>query len=142
MKFRYSTLHPKQNQLDSLPRLPLQLSSRTNTIEVVGLVDIGATINVLPFDIGISLGATWDEQKAIIPLAGNLQQSLAQPLLLDAQVGEYPIVKLAFAWVKHNEVPLILGQTNFFAEFDIAFYRSRFEFEVVPKQLKANLSGE
>ncbi|MEM8528019.1 MAG: hypothetical protein AAF806_18105 [Bacteroidota bacterium] len=109
MKFKYSTLHPKQNQLDSLPRLPFKLSSQINTMEVVDLVDSGATINVLPFDIGISLGAIWDEQKAIIPLAGNLQRSLAQPLLLDAQVGEYPIVKLAFAWVKHNDVPLILG---------------------------------
>ncbi|MEM9884670.1 MAG: hypothetical protein AAF849_02185 [Bacteroidota bacterium] len=140
MKFRYSTLHPEQNQLDSLPRVPLQISLADKSIEVVGLLDSGATINVLPFDIGKSLGATWEEQKAIIPLAGNLRQSLAQPLILNAIVGEYPSVQLAFAWVNHNNVPLILGQTNFFAEFDVAFYRSRFEFEVKPKNPKANLS--
>lgn len=73
MKFKYSTLHPKQSQLDSLPRLRLQLSSQTNTIEAIGLVDSGATINVLPFDIEVSLGAVWEEQKAIIPSAGNLR---------------------------------------------------------------------
>lgn len=57
MKFKYSTLHANQSQLDSLPRLPLRLSSQTDTIEVIGLVDSGATINVLPFDIGVLLKA-------------------------------------------------------------------------------------
>jgi len=28
---------------------------------------------------------------------------------------------------------LILGQTNFFLEFDVCFYRSKQEFEVKPK---------
>ncbi|MEM1328734.1 MAG: hypothetical protein AAGI23_22450 [Bacteroidota bacterium] len=51
----------------------MQLSSQTNTIEAIGLVDSGATINVLPFDIEVSLGAVWEEQKAIIPSAGNLR---------------------------------------------------------------------
>jgi hypothetical protein len=96
----------------------------------------------LSFNIGISLGARWDNQKAVIPLAGNLRQSLAQPLLLTAKIGVYPDAQLAFAWVRHNDIPLILGQTNFFAEFDVAFYRSRFEFEVKPKHSKTSLNVE
>jgi hypothetical protein len=28
---------------------------------------------------------------------------------------------------------LILGQTNFFMEFDVCFYRSHLEFEIRPK---------
>ncbi|MEL6719088.1 MAG: hypothetical protein AAFO82_08815 [Bacteroidota bacterium] len=45
---------PKQNQLDSLLRLPFKPFSQINTIEVVDLVDSGATINVLTFDIRLS----------------------------------------------------------------------------------------
>ena len=41
-------------------------------------------------------------------------------------------VRLAFAWVKSPGVPLILGQTNFFLEFDVCFYRSKLEFVVEP----------
>ena len=32
-----------------------------------------------------------------------------------------------------DAVPLLLGQTNFFDEFDVCFFRSRAEFEVRPK---------
>jgi len=50
-----------------------------------------------------------------------------------AEIGDLPVVKLAFAWIRTNDVPLILGQTNFFMEFDVCFYRSRLEFEVKPR---------
>ena len=43
------------------------------------------------------------------------------------------MVRLAFAWIKASDVPVVLGQTNFFVEFDVSFYRSRFEFELTPR---------
>ena len=49
-----------------------------------------------------------------------------------AKIGDFAPVRLVFAWVK-KEVPLILGQTNFFLEFDVYFYRSKLEFEIMPK---------
>ena len=54
------------------------------------------------------------------------------PLLIQARVGEFAPVRLAFAWCRTDEVPLVLGQTNFFMEFDVCFFRSRMEFSVVP----------
>jgi hypothetical protein len=66
-------------------------------------------------------------------LAGTLSNLTAMPLFVTAQVGEFAPVRLAFAWVPSSNVPLILGQTNFFMEFDICFYRSKLEFEVKPK---------
>jgi hypothetical protein len=36
-------------------------------------------------------------------------------------------------WPKPTSTSLILGQTNFFLEFDVAFFRSKLEFEVNPK---------
>lgn len=133
MRFKYSTTDPSQDEFDSLPRLPLVLRFNSQSIDVVGLVDSGATVNVLPYEVGIRLGAAWDDRKANIRLAGNLGSLDAMPLFVTAQVGEFAPVRLAFAWVKSNNILLILGQTNFFMEFDVCFFRSQLEFEVTPK---------
>ncbi len=50
-----------------------------------------------------------------------------------ASVGSFPPAQLAFAWADNDNVPLLLGQMNFFLEFDICFYRSRSVIEVAPK---------
>ncbi len=134
MRFSYSTTHPSHTQLDSMPRLPVTLKLNNTTLDVFGLVDSGATINVLPFSIGQQLGATWDAQKAVIRLAGNMANSLAQPIVVKAEIGNFLPINLAFAWVSHDNTPVILGQTNFFTEFEVCFFRNNFEFEVKPKR--------
>ena len=134
MRFTYSKTHPAHTDLDSLPRLPLKLKLNNASVDVFGLIDSGATINVLPFSIGQQLGATWDSQKAIIRLAGNMANSFAQPIILKAEIANFPSVSLAFAWVSHDNAPVILGQTNFFNEFEVCFFRNIFEFEVKPKK--------
>jgi hypothetical protein len=45
----------------------------------------------------------------------------------------FPPVRLAFAWAQVSTIPLILGQVNFFAEFDAYFSRALGIFEVKPK---------
>jgi hypothetical protein len=109
------------------------LRREIQSIEALGLVDSGATVNVLPHELGLQLGAIWDDRRAIIQLAGNLSNQPAMPLALIAQVGDFPPTELLFAWVKQINMPLILGQTNFFLEFDVCFYRAKLEFEVKPK---------
>ena len=44
MRFRYSTTGPAQDESDSLPRVPLVLRSDVQVVDVVGLVDSGATV--------------------------------------------------------------------------------------------------
>ena len=102
------------------------------SVEVIGLVDSGATVNVLPHEIGLQLGAVWDDQRANIRLAGSLGNRPAMPLFAIAEIGTFSPVRLAFAWVNMADAPLILGQTNFFMKFDVCFYRSRLEFEITP----------
>ena len=41
---------------------------------MMGLVDSGAMVNVLPYDVGLQLGVVWDERRANIRLAGTLGQ--------------------------------------------------------------------
>jgi hypothetical protein len=135
MRFRYSTIDPSQDEFDSLPRIPLVLRRNGQVVEAIGLVDSGATVNMLPYDVGERLGAVWDDRRANIRLAGNFGDRVAIPLVAMAEVGDLAPVRLVFAWVRSNDVPLILGQTNFFMEFDVCFYRSRLEFDVTPRSL-------
>ena len=133
MRFQYSTSDLVQDEFDSLPRIPLTLRYNNQQLDVLGLVDSGSTVSVLPHDIGLQLGARWDDQKANLRLAGNLGKAPAMPLSITATIGDFAPVQFVFAWVKVANAPLILGQTNFFMEFDVHFYRSRLEFEIEPK---------
>lgn len=54
-------------------------------------------------------------------------------MVLLAAVSSFPAVRLAFAWAQTDDVSVILGQVNFFLEFDVCFFRSRALFEVRPK---------
>ena len=113
-----------------LPFVPLQLRNGERSAEVLGLLDTGATVNVLPFAVGGLLGLSWEEQKTAIRLTGNLANYEARAVLLTAQVGALSPVQLAFAWTRAETVPLLLGQVNFFMEFDVCFFRSQRAFEI------------
>lgn len=88
-------------------------------ITAPGLVDTGATVNVLPYAVGLELGAVWDDKAASLRLSGNLAQFLAHPLVVSVVVGSFAPVRLAFAWTQSEDVPLLLGQVNFLMEFDV-----------------------
>ena len=115
------------------PLLPITLSLGEKTLVVDALLDSGADVNVLPWRVGVSLGAQWNERKTTLRLAGSLAGTDAMPLLMASRVAGFQPVRLAFAWCRTDDVPLVLGQTNFFMEFDICFFRARHEFSVVPK---------
>jgi hypothetical protein len=42
-----------------MPRLPMILSYGSQSVEVVGLLDTGSSVNVLPYGVGLALGAVW-----------------------------------------------------------------------------------
>ncbi len=56
MRFAYSTTNSAQDEFDALPRRPLRLQQNGRMVEVLGLVDSGATVNVLPYEVGLQLG--------------------------------------------------------------------------------------
>jgi hypothetical protein len=76
------------------------------------------------------LDAIWESQTVSLPLAGNLAKVEARGLFLHIQIGDLEPVRLEFAWVQASQVPLILGQTNFFREFDVCLQRSRNTIEI------------
>ena len=80
------------------PVLPLTLT-RSVSVDVLGLVDTGSSVNVLPYSIGQQLGAVWEDLTVPVQLAGNLGHHEARGLLLSAKVGSFDPVQLGFAWV-------------------------------------------
>ena len=118
---------------DKLPLLPFGLAYRGLSTQALGLLDTGASVNVLPYSIGIELGAVWEEQTESVFLGGNLATVEARGLLVSGTVGNFNAVRLVFAWAKTDAVPLLLGRMNFFLGFNVCFYRSQLVFDVSPK---------
>ncbi|AUS99142.1 hypothetical protein CLI64_01310 [Nostoc sp. CENA543] len=119
------------------PHLPLSLIYQQKTVETLGLLDTGASVNVLPYPVGIELGYEWERQTTALSLTGNLAQYEARVVLVQAIVGRFEAVKLVFAWTQATNLPLILGQVNFFMEFDVCFYRSQLQFDIKPKSYQS-----
>ena len=94
------------------PRFPSLARHVGFSVSANALLDTGSTVNLLPYDIGLQLGAIWEEQTVRLPLAGNLARVEARGVFVDVQIGNLEPVRLAFAWVQASQIPLILGQTN------------------------------
>jgi hypothetical protein len=131
--YPFVEMDPALSAASRLPYLPITLAFQQRPVPVMGLLDTGSTINVLPHDVGVQLGAVWDLQTTPVQLTGNLAGEEARVLVVTGTVGKFAPVRLAFAWTKVNTVPVILGQVNFLLEFDACFFRARSVFEVKPK---------
>ena len=111
------------------PLIPLTLKA-AQIVAVSALLDTGAAVNVLPYSVGVQLGFIWDQQTTSVQLSGNLASVEARVVIVAVTVAQFPPVRLAFAWAKEDSMPIILGQVNFFMEFDVCFFRSRSLLEV------------
>ncbi|MFQ3630753.1 retroviral-like aspartic protease [Roseiflexus sp.] len=134
VRFPYIDIDPAHPGASRLPYLPLTLAHDQITATLSGLLDSGATVNVLPYPAGLQLGLSWAQQKTPIQLTGNLAQAPARAVVLSATIASFPPVRLAFAWTQITAVPVLLGQVNFFLEFDVCFFRAQSAFEIRPKQ--------
>jgi hypothetical protein len=132
-QFPYVPRDPSLGNASLAPMLPLTLLGR-ESVATSGLLDSGAAVNVLPNSLGVQLGFDWDLQTRAVELSGNLASVEARVVVVSEAVEGFPPVRLAFAWAKTDSVSVILGQINFFLEFDICFFRARAVFEVRPKQ--------
>jgi hypothetical protein len=135
-KFPYKIIDTSLGMVDRMPYLPLTLSLGELSVTPEGLLDTGASVNVLPYELGLQLGLIWENETLSVLLAGNLARFEARAVVVEAQVIPFPVINLAFAWTQAPNTPLILGQANFFFEFDVCFSRVRSEFEVRPKQIE------
>ena len=118
----------------ALPFLPIGLQHGAQVLTVHALLDSGASVNVLPYRVGLQLGADWEGLGQNLALGGNLAAAPAKGLLLSATVATFASVRLVFAWSRLDTVPVILGQMNFFQHFEVRFISAEQCFEVQPYQ--------
>ena len=136
-RFPFTEQTDRLGRSSVMPYLPLILTSRNCSIEVLALLDIGASVNVLPYEVGRQLGAVWENQPVSIPLSGNLAHSEARGLITSGMVALFSPILLAFAWTRSQGAPVILGHMNFFAEFNVCVYRHELAFEICPKNQRS-----
>jgi hypothetical protein len=133
-RFLYTVSDDKLGEASLMPYLPITLFSDHQEIKTSGLVDSGASVNALPYSLGLQLGLAWNSQEEPVYLSGNLARVEARGIVLAAQVGDFEPVRLVFAWAKSDDFPLILGQMNFFLEYEVYFFRAEQAFEIKPKK--------
>ena len=129
--YRFSyTPHPQFPV--GIPLINILLSYNATSVNVPAIVDSGAALNILPYDIGMALNLNWDNQTFPLDLGGILTGTQAYAVLLQAKIESFPSFKLAFAWINKpsTEVRVLLGQVNFFQEFDVHFYGRQKAFEI------------
>jgi hypothetical protein len=132
-RFPYIERDPIFGEFSRMPDVPLHLSANGLTVSVSALLDTGATLNVLPYTIGLQLGFVWEQQTTALRLAGNLAHAEARAVAIEATIAPFAPVLLAFAWTRAENAPLLLGQINFFQEFDVCFYRTKGSFTISPR---------
>jgi hypothetical protein len=96
--YPFLPMNPAAGTLGLMPLLPLRLELPPHSIAVPGLLDTASAVNVLPYDVGLQLGAVWAQQTRHVQLTGNLASVPARGLVVSAIVGQFPPVRLAFAW--------------------------------------------
>lgn len=135
LSFPYTAVRLTGGQIFHRPLLPIQLSGAGKTIQYTALVDSGADISVMPHNTGLELGLVWEEQVNPLRLGGAVASHETRIIAVKSLIGNLSEVPLIFAWSSLQNIPLVLGQTNFFNRFNITFRLSENLFEITPVDL-------
>ena len=129
-RFSYSLVGPEDAPRRPRPILSLTLIVPERRISFPALVDSGADINVIPHSLGLALGLSWADSRVGPTLTGKFANIETRLVVLTALVGNFPTVDLVFTWMAQDTGPVILGQMNFFREFNVCFFGDENVFEL------------
>ncbi len=76
-RYIFTTFDASLGEAGFRPYLPITLSHQNQSLEARGLLDTGATVNVLPYQLGLELGAIWEQLTH--PHNENLSKLLKNP---------------------------------------------------------------
>lgn len=131
-RFQYVLKPGGNGPVDMFPLLPMRLALGSRAIDVMALIDSGATISSLPYDLGLTFGQSWNRLPQQLFVGGAHGSAPAKRLDLMATIGSLPPRLLAFAWVNTNNYPLVLGNADFFFNFDVTLCRRHSYFDISP----------
>ena len=61
-RYPYKLINRRLGMSGHMPYLPLTLRTETASISVEGLLDTGASVNVLSYEVGLQLGLNWERE--------------------------------------------------------------------------------
>ncbi len=137
MKYQYTGSAAFPHLRGGLPLVEIVLCNEGHEITVPALVDSGAAMSILPYDTGLELGLSWEEQTVPVDVMGVLKDTPAYGVMLRGAISPLPPVSLVFAWVRRtsDEIRTILGQMNFFHHNKIIFEAYNETFEITPREM-------
>ena len=72
VRFAYARPDVSRAEGSLLAYVPITLRHDTSVLTVMGLLDTGSTVNVLPYPVGLQLGFVWEQQTTHVHLTGSL----------------------------------------------------------------------
>ena len=131
-KFQYAMKPGGNGPLDMFPFLPVRLALGSRFVDVMALIDSGATISSIPYDLGQAFGLNWHALTQPLAVGGAHGSVPAKRLDLMTTIGSLPPRLLVYAWVNTNNYPLVLGSADFFFNYDVHLCRRHKYFEISP----------
>ncbi|RLC13546.1 MAG: hypothetical protein DRI57_16000 [Deltaproteobacteria bacterium] len=137
MKYHYTPSPAFPHLRGGMPLTEIALYHGGHEITVTALVDSGAAMSVLPYDVGLELRLVWEDQKVPVDVGGVLKNASAYGVLVRGEISPLPPVALVFAWVDRtsDQIRTILGQMNFFHHYKIIFEAYNETFEIIPREV-------
>ena len=132
VRFPYIERDAAVGNLSRMPFLPLELAANGLIIPALAMLDTGSSLNVLPYALGRAFGFVWEQQTTRIQLSGSLGEAESRAVALRVTIAPFASVLLAFAWTQAENAPLLLGQMNFFQEFDVCFFERKASSRLLP----------
>jgi hypothetical protein len=113
-----------------MPIIPLRLENANNVVQTQALIDSGASVNVMPYQVGLDLGFNWEKAPVGKRLAGTLAASETRLLVARAYLADLRMIELGFVWVQSQHSRLLLGQNNFFKFYEVCFSRKHLTIKI------------
>lgn len=114
-----------------MPFVPIRLVRNNLAIDTKALIDSGGVVNVLPYQVGLALGGVWNDKLAKLALGGALAGRRACPFIVYGIIANFQPIEMGCGWADSDDCPVILGNVNFFDEFDVSFHRKSKIFELI-----------
>lgn len=107
-----------------VPTVTVEIKYQESSLSCEMLVDAGAYLSMIPYQVGIELGLTISNDE-VMEAGGAGGASIPHVVKeVELQIGAYSI-QSRIGWALTDEIPLLLGRLDVFDEFDIEFSQSR-----------------
>ena len=134
MKFQYTTTFSTntKGKLTKRPMIELELIGKTETINVLGLIDSGADTTMMNLEYAKALGIDFEKavKKEFIGIGGTRVVTYISSVMLKVKHFDTPITT-PVAFTDSLSVDVLLGQEDFFEFFRIKFEKDHDAFDLL-----------